>query len=162
MIVVPADDPDAFEDLFLAERKSRSRGWVIFPVRCGRYLETFFMKATSSDLGVAECDEHEDDDTGEKFETNVIDRDTLAEVLPKLRTLVEKKPEKTAKALHAHGGGKGDVSRVSAALKSGEWPEDGDAAQEAAAFAHHLLESAERAVTNQMGVCWEYRGTLTP
>jgi hypothetical protein len=160
LLVVPADDPDAFEDLFLAERKSRSRGWVKFPVGCGRYLDTFFMKATSSDLGVVECDPHEDDETGERIESNLIDRDTLVEVLPKLRALVDKNADRTARALHTYGGGKGAVSRVATTLKSGNWPKDRDAAREAAAFAHHLLKSAERAVTHEMGICWEYRGEL--
>lgn len=132
-----------------------------FAIKSGRYIDTFFMKATKSDLGVLECNAHTDEDTDEKFETNLIDRKTLLEVIPKLGTLVEKNAVKTAKALHAHGGGKGDIARISAALESDEWPKSGDPAEEAAAFAHQLLKSARSAQEDRMGVCWEFRGRLT-
>jgi hypothetical protein len=81
IIIVPAEDPDTFEAMYLDERRHRSGGWTCFSVRSGRYLDTFLMKATDSDLGVfASADDV--DSAGEKLVSCLIDRETLLEVLP--------------------------------------------------------------------------------
>lgn len=159
IIGVPAEDPDSFEEMYLDERRNRSGGWDTFPLRSGRMLDAFFMKATSSDLGVYRGDEDKDDD-GVKLVTCLIDRETLVEVLPDLERLVETNADATARALQAHGDGKTGLERISAALKGGAWPESGDTAEEAAAFARQLLKFARTAVKDRMGVCWEYRGDV--
>jgi hypothetical protein len=159
IISVPAEDPDAFEAMYLDERRHRSGGWTCFAVQSGRYLDTFLMKATASDLGVfASADDV--DSAGDKLVSCLIDRETLVEVLPDLEVLVEARADETARALCVHGGGGADLARVAEALASGAWPTTGDPAEEAAAFAHHLLKAARVAVQDRMGVCWEYRGEL--
>jgi hypothetical protein len=159
IIVIPADAPDSFEELGVSQRKQNSLGWVHFPIRSGRYIDTFFLKATDSDLGVLQCAERTDDDD-QKLETNLIDRSTILKMLPKLGTLVEERAKQTAAALVAHAGGKGDVARVAKALKTGDWPKTNSPAEEAAAFAHHLLVSGRTAKARKVGVCWEFRGKL--
>ncbi len=159
IISVPADDPDSFEEMLLDERRNRSGGWQTFPLRSGRFLDSFLMKATGTDLGVFRGADDRDE-AGEKLVTCLIDKDTLLEVLPELEALVETKADATAQALSQHGGGSADVARVAAALASGTWPTSGDPAEEAAAFAHQLLKSARVAKQDRMGVCWEYRGQV--
>ena len=134
MIIVPAETPDSFEEMVLAQRKQGSYGWVHFPIRSGRYVDVFFLRATRSDLGVFQCAERTDDDD-QKLETSLIDRSTISKMLPKLEALVEKNAKETARALRAHADAKGDVARVLEALKTGEWPKRGTAAEEAAAVA---------------------------
>ena len=159
IISVPAEDPDAFEAMYLDERRDRSGGWATFPVHSGRMLDVFLMKATHADLGVFGSAE-ETDAAGEPLATCLIDRETLLEVLPYLEALVEGKAADTARALVTHGGGGADLARVIEALETGVWPTSGDPAEEAAAFAFHLLKSARVAKGDRMGVCWEYRGQL--
>lgn len=159
IIIVPAEDPDSFEAMYLDERRHRSGGWVAFPLQSGRYPDTFLMKATDSDLGVFGGAD-DTDDAGEKLVTCMIDHLTLVESLPYLEALVEAKTDETARALVAHGGGSADLARVAEGLRSGTWPTSGDPAEEAAAFAHHLLKSARVAQKDRMGVCWELRGQI--
>ena len=155
LIVVPAEDADSFEAMPVDERRQRS--WQTFPVRCGRYLCTFLMTATDTDLGVF-GGEPEIEQDGQQLEACMIDREMLVEVLPQIEAMVEADADETARVLHAHGGGTADLARVVDALKTGAWPESGDPAEEAAAFARHLLSYARVAKQEQMGVCWEYRG----
>lgn len=159
LISVPAEDPDTFEAMYIDERRHRSGGWVTFPVRSSRMLDAFFMKATASDLGVLRLAD-DTDAAGEKLTTCLIDRQSLLQALPDLEALVEAKADDTARALVRYGGGGADVARVTAALGTGEWPTSGDPAEEAAAFAFHLLKSARVAKGDEMGVCWEYRGEI--
>ena len=162
IISTKADDPDSFEDMSLSERRTASGGWKVFPVRSGRALDTFLMKATKSDFGVFESDISLKDKDGTKVQSNMIVRASIPGVIKDLERLVEKNPDKTAKALVAHGGDRADLARVLAALTSDEWPEGGDPAEEAAAFAHHLLNAARVAKGDLDGVVWEYRGTVEP
>lgn len=157
IIAVPAEDPDSFESMYTDERRHRSAGWKTFQPRSGRMLDTFLMKATSSDLGVFECEPEVEPD-GQKLQTCLIDRSTLVQVLPKIEALVETNAAETARALQSHGGGAADLARVTAALASGTWPDSGDPAEETAAFAHHLLKYARIATQERRGVCWEFRG----
>jgi hypothetical protein len=160
IITVPAEDDESFEYMDLDQRRNSSAGWETFPLRSGRMLDSFFMIAMSSDLGVLRCSDDKDDD-GVKLVTCLIDRETLIEVLPDLEALVETNAAATAHALQAHGGGQTTVDRVFHALSSRTWPESGDAAEEAAAFARQLLDHAHIAKQFRLGVCWEYRGDVT-
>jgi hypothetical protein len=158
MFVTEADDPHAFEAMAPEDRRTRGGVWTRCPVRSGRLLDTFFMFATHVDLGVFACaDEIRD---GEKLKTCLLDKNTVAEVLPTVQRLVEAEAEATARALWEHAGGTGDLARIGEALRTETWPTSDDPAEEAAAFAHHLLKHARDAKELGMGVCWEYRGEL--
>jgi hypothetical protein len=161
IIATPAEHPDSFEEMRLAERREQSGGWKTFPVRSGRYLDTFVMKATDADFSVFGSSIVLTDEDGTKVETMMICDADIGHVIEDLAALVEQNPEQTAKALVAHGGGSASIEAVVAALKSGAWPDDGDAATEAAAFAHHLLSYARVAKGDATGVCWEYRGPVS-
>ena len=160
IIACPAEDPDSFEEMRLDERRNRSAGWATFPLRSGRYVDTLLMKATNTDFGIFESAEKEIDENGDTVESNMIARVTIIEVLPLLEALVEANADETARALWTHGGGTADLARVCEALRSDAWPESGDPADEAAAFAHQLLKHARYAVDYLDGVCWEYRGDV--
>ena len=158
IIAIPAVDPDSFESMSPRNRKANSSGWKTFPLRSGRLVSTFFTKATQADLGVFGCEDrvHE----GQPLQTSVVFQGThLASVIKKLTALLRSKA-KTARALVAHGGGTADLARVTAALQTGTWPKNGDPAEEAAAFAHHLLNHARIAKQRGKGVCWEYHGKV--
>lgn len=159
IIVVSADDHDAFAELALDQRRHSSMGIETFPLRSRCYLDTFLMKATRSDLGVLRLADDVDDE-GEKLITCVLDKGTVLEVLPDLEAMVETNAEGTARALCEYAGEGANLARITAALKSGTWPTSGDSAEEAAAFAYHLLKSARDGKQFQMGVCWEYRGDV--
>ncbi|MBA3462807.1 MAG: hypothetical protein H0T46_22820 [Deltaproteobacteria bacterium] len=160
IISTRADDPDSFERMSLDERREASGGWQVFPVRSGRALDTFLMAATDSDFAVFASGIELVDDEGASVRTNMITRGDVKRVIPNLEELVEKHPDRTARALVAHDGNRADLARVLAALGSDGWPEGGDPAEEAAAFAHHLLKQARVAKGDVDGVCWEYRGTI--
>ena len=133
-------------------------------MKSGRRLCTFFMKATDDDLGVFGSETEPVDEEGRTLETAIIFGSDLGDVrIPMLVERLETHPDETARLLVAHGGGRGDVAAVKNALTSGAWPESGEAAEEAAAFAHQLLKWAKKAVADGlgMGVCWEYRGEVT-
>jgi len=161
IIATPAENPDTFEAMRLAERREQAGGVKRFPVRSGRYLDTFLMAATGSDLSVFDSAIIATDKDGFKVKTRVICDPDIPHVIESLAALVEKNPEDTAKKLVAHGGGTANVEAVAKALTSGELPENGDPAAEAAAFAHHLLKLARIADGDATGVCWEYRGPVT-
>lgn len=158
LIVVPAEHPDDLERMYIDQRKQDSKEWQAFPLRSGRLLDTFFMKATSSDLGVFGCEDREDDDVA--LTTRLLTRATVVEMLPDLRGLVETHADATARALQKHGGGETDLALISAALASGTWPTTGDVAVEAAAFARQLLIRAVQAQEVKMALCWEFRGDV--
>lgn len=160
IISTKADDPDSFEDMTLLERRTNSGGWKVFPVRSGRAIDTFLMLATKSDFGVFESSIVLKDKDGTKVHSNMIVRASIPGVIKDLVRLVEKSPSKTAKALVAHGGTRADPARVLAALSSEDWPDGGDPAEEAAAFAHHLLNAARVAKGDLMGLVWEFRGAI--
>ena len=156
IMAIPALDPDAFEALSLDER--RAGAWETFPLRSGRLLYTFFSKATKADLGVFGSEDIVR--KGETIQTGVIFQgDHVAGVIKQLGALLRSKA-RTARALVAHGGGVADLARVTAALHTGTWPKGKDPAEEAAAFAHHLLKFARIAKQELRGVCWEYRGKV--
>lgn len=158
IITTPADDLDAFEAMDVDERRRSSGGWKRFPVRSCRLLDTFFMFATHSDLGVFGCaPEHF---AGDPLTTCLWPRAQVVDVLPRLEMLVEANADATVGLLREHGGGLADPARIAAALRTGTWPESGDPAEEAAAFAYHLMHHARAAQADRMGVCWEYRGEL--
>lgn len=150
---------DAFEAIEVAERRNRSAGWVSFPLRSGRRLCTFLMDATSTDLSVLGCDEVIDR-AGWKVATALIADADIKQVLPRLEELVETNDAVTAYALVVHGGAR-NLDAIADALSSGTWPTNGDPAEEAAAFARHLLTLMRIAKKTLMGVCWEYRGDVT-
>jgi hypothetical protein len=160
IISTRADDPDSFEKMSLDERREASGGWKVFPVRSGRAIDTFLMAATDSDFAVFASDIKLVDDEGASVRTNMISRGDVKRGIPDLEDLVERNPDKTARALVAHGGHRADLARVLAALSSDTWPEGGDPAEEAAAFAYHLLKHARVAKGDVDGVCWEFRGTV--
>jgi hypothetical protein len=160
IISTRADDPDSFERMSLDERREASGGWKVYPVRSGRAIDTFLMAATDTDLSVFASGIELIDDEGKSVQTNMITRGDVKRVIPKLEELVERQPETTARALVTHGGNRADLARVPAALTSDGWPEGGDPAEEAAAFAHHLLKHARVAKGDVDGVCWEFRGTI--
>ncbi len=118
------------------------------------------MLATDSDFAVFASDVKLVDEQGASVESNLITSGDVKRVIPDLEELVEKHPDRTARALFAHGGNCGDPARVLAALSSDEWPEGGDPAEEAAAFAHQLLKRARVAVGDFHVVCWEFRGDI--
>lgn len=160
IIGLRADDPDSFEEMSLERRREKSGGWNVFPVRSGRALDTFLMKATDSDFAVFGSGMEMVDDEGLSVRSNLITRGDVKRVIPDLEELVENHPDRTARALVEHGGNRADLARVLAALGSDEWPEGGDPAEEAAAFARHLLNQARVARGDGHGVCWEYRGAI--
>jgi hypothetical protein len=159
IISCDGDDPDAFEEMSRPERRERSGGWKRFPLRSGKRLDTFLMKATHVDLWVFECATDEDPD-GEEFATDFMPTSAVVEKLPTLARLVEAEPDDTARLLHVHGGGTGDLARITHALRTGEWPTTTDPAEEAAAFAFNLLTYARYAEQSLMGVAWEVRGEV--
>lgn len=138
----------------------RERSCKVFSVRSGRYLETFLMKATGADFSIFDSTIVATDKNGTEVKTSVICDGDIGHVIEDLATLVEKHTEQTAKALVEHGPGGASIETIVNALKSGAWPLDGDAATEAAAFAHHLLKYARIADGDATGVCWEYRGPV--
>jgi hypothetical protein len=155
MIVVPAEVPDDLERMYVDQRKQDSKEWETFPLRSGRFLDTFLMAATNADLGVLACEDREDGDEADvPFKTRLLTRPTVVEALPDLEALVEANAHTTARALQKHGGGTTDLELISAALKTGAWPETRDPAVEAAAFAHQLLLRARQAISVKMAVCW--------
>ena len=160
IVVVPTGDtPDGFEAMSVDERRAASRGaWETFPLRSGRLLDTFLMKATGVDLGVLRCEDRKRE--GQVLQTSLWPRSTIVEVIRDLAGLVEKRPDDTAKALRKHGGDVATLARVTRALKSGAWPDAGDPAVEAAAFTHQLLGYARLAKAEKMGLCWEFRGDV--
>lgn len=158
IIVVPAEEQDDLERMYIDQRKRDSDEWEEFPLKSGRLLDTFFMKATSADLGVLACADREE--KGVPLTTRLLARATVLEILSDLKKLVETQADATAQALQKHGGGKTDLAVISAALKSGTWPTTGDPAVEAAAFARQLLIRAMQAKDVKMAVCWEYRGAV--
>lgn len=105
IIVIPAEDPDAFESISLKNRKRESRGWKAFELRSGRFVDTFIQKATRTDLGVFGCEDEEDPETKGLLQTRLLTTSSARSALAKLEKLVEKQPDDTAKALDAHGGG---------------------------------------------------------
>lgn len=159
MIVLPADDHDSFEAMSCDERRKQSSGCETYEVRSGLLVDSFFLTATNSDLAVTRARDTRDRDD-KHVATAFIDQASLVTVLPTLAELVEAKSEATAQALCARRGAGASPSRVAWALRTGTWPTNGDVAEEAAAFAHHLLRSARAAVDDQCGVCWEYRGRV--
>jgi len=162
IIATPAEDHDAFEEMSLEDRKRRSGGYETFPVRSGRALDTFVMQATGVELSVFESSEEEVDKDGRTVQSCVITEDIIPDVVTRLVALVETKADKTVQALCKHGGGTADPARVAEALRSGAWPTSGDAAEEAAAFAHQLLKYARFAEEDLIGLCWEYQGKIEP
>lgn len=158
IIVTPADDEEAFESMTVDERRRNGHEWEEFPLGSGHLLETFFMKATSSDLGVFGCEDRKRE--GVLLQTSVLFKDVVVAAIPDLEALLDENAEATARALLTHGNGKSELARISAALRSGTWPESGDPAEESAAFARQLLNHAVLARDAGMGVCWEYRGKV--
>ena len=161
IICTEADDPDQFERMSLTERRERSGGWKTFPLRSGRFIDTFFMAATDSDFGVFDSADALVDGDGVTVKTCMIVKDSIPQIIPMLEVLVEQRPGETARALVAHGGGSADPEQVAAVLGSGEWPDSDDPAAEAAAFARQLLTYARYANDDLRGVCWEFRGEPT-
>lgn len=147
--------------MLLDERRECSAGWKMFPVGSARFLDTFLIKATSSDFGVFSSDERPVDDKGVAVETGVIMSSSTPKILPGLVAIVEEKPDETIEALAKHGGSTANLGRAREALTSGTWPTSGDPAEEAAAFAFYLLKHARIAERSLKGVCFEYRGQLT-
>jgi len=161
IITTKANDPDQFEEMPLEDRRQRSAGWKMFPLRSGRFLDTFLMKATNSDFGVFASAERPVDANGIPVTTSVIMKTTVPQILPELITMVEQKPDETAELLARHGGSNANVARIREALTSGIWPTSGDPAEETAAFAFHLLAFARIADMARYGLCLEYRGQVT-
>lgn len=160
IITTKANDPDQFEEMPLEERRQRSAGWKMFPLRSGRFLDTFLMKTTNSDFGVFASAERPVDADGVPLKTNVIMKATVPQILPELIAMVEQKPDETAEALAKHSGNNANVGRIREALTSGIWPTSGDPAEETAAFAFHLLAFARIADMARYGLCLEYRGQV--
>ena len=158
IIVTPADDDEEFENMDDEQRRSKGHEWEEFPLGSDRFLDSFFMTATKSDLSVIACDDRKIE--GVRLQTRLLVRDVVVDVIPDLKGLIDKDADSTALALQKHGGGKADLARVSAALKSGTWPKTGDPAEESAAFARQLLNHAILAKEAKMGVCWEYSGDV--
>jgi hypothetical protein len=155
LIIVHVTDPVSFERLSLEDRRKNALAWKTFELRSGRFLDTFLMKATGTDLGVFSYEETFDGD-GVPLTTCFIDEKTLPTDLPTLENFLG---DETAAQLCTLAG-RADRARVKHALKSGEWPADGNPAEETAAFAFHLLESAKTAIRHKMGLCFEHRGNL--
>lgn len=156
IIATTVKEPDQFESMDTAERRHVSSGLKTFPARSGRYPDDVFLRATGVRLGIYEC--APEYDAKGRLHTFAIDRQTLAKVLPDLVAAVEANAETTARAIVAECGGTSDVAKVKAALEANTWPEGEDPAEEAAAFAHHLLVYARIAVRSGAGICWEFRG----
>lgn len=156
IVVTPADDEEAFESMTVDERRRNGHEWEEFPLGSGRLLETFFMRATGSDLTVIACEDRKRE--GAVLQTRLLVRDVVVDVMTDLEALLDENADATAHALLKHGGETSELARVSAALSSGAWPDNGDPAEESAAFARQLLNHAALARDAGMGVCWEYRG----
>ncbi|MCC6999030.1 MAG: hypothetical protein IT370_30735 [Deltaproteobacteria bacterium] len=156
IIATTVEEPDQFESMDTDERRYVSAGWQAFPARSGRYPDDVFLRATGVRLGIYEG-KPEYDAQG-RLHSFIIDRRTLEKVLPDLVAAVEADPKATAGALVAECGGTADLAKVAAALQADTWPEGDDPAEEAAAFAHHLLKYARIAVNSANGICWEFRG----
>ncbi len=124
------------------------------------FPDDFFVKATQSDLSIASAADKRDGLTGEPVVTRFIDAQAIRTVVPVLAELVEEKADETAHALVALSCGDIDPAIVLDILKTGTWPTSGNAAAEAAAFAHHLLTAGRDAITVAKGVTWECCGSL--
>ena len=162
IITTKAIDPDQFEDMSLQERRERSAGWKMFPLRSGRLLETFLMKATGADFGIFGSAGRPVDANGVTVKTTVLFKSEIPAAVATLTAMVEQKPDETAQLLVNHGGDTADVARVREALTSGTWPENGDPAEETAAFAFKVLELARLSEMAHKGICFEYRGEVAP
>jgi hypothetical protein len=160
ILTTKAEDPDQFEDMSLEGRRERSVGWKRFPLRSGRYMTTFLMKATDSDFGMFGSAELPVDGDGVIVRTHVLMRSEVPAAVLRLTAMVEEQPDETAEALVKHGGNTASLGRVREGLRSGTWPESGDPAEETAAFAFHLLALARVAAETRKGVCFEYRGQV--
>lgn len=159
ILVTPADDDEAFEIMTVDERRRNGHEWVEFPLGSGRLLDTFFMKATGSDLSVIGCEDRKRPDG--LLQTSLLVRDVVVAVIPDLEALIDTNADATARALLKHGGETSELARIAAALSSGTWPTSGDPAEEAAAFARQLLNHAVLAKDAGMGVCVEHRGDVS-
>jgi hypothetical protein len=155
LIIVHVTDPDSFERLSLEERRKQSLEWKTFEIRSGRFLDTFLMKATGTDLGEFSYEETRDGD-GVTLTTCFIDEKTLPRDLETLERFLG---DETATQLCTLAG-RADRSRVQRALRTGDWPDGGNPAEESAAFAFHLVELAKTAIRHKMGLCLEHRGHL--
>ena len=76
-IVVPAEQVDDLESMYIDQRRHDSKEWETFPLPSGRLLDTFLMAATNSDLGVFGCEDREDDDI--PLTTRLLTRPTVLE-----------------------------------------------------------------------------------
>ncbi len=157
IIILRAGAPEELDAIPYYARKQESSGWKDLPARSGRFLDTFLMKSTNSDFSIFQAALDVDEDKL-PFVTRLIVPIDLVRVVPELEPLIEKHADKTASALRAHGGNTASLASIKAALASGDWPDSGDPAVEAAAFAHHLLGFARTAVEYTLAVCVEYHG----
>ena len=155
----PTEGHDEFEALTLDERRRKGGGWVTFPLRSGRRLCTFAMKATGADFGVLGCRDERGRD-GENVDTNLIADVDLPGTLADLEALFGTNEAQTIAQLLAHRENQSTTARIETALRTGAWPETGDPAEETAAFAHDLMNAMRAAKGKQLGVCWEYRGEV--
>lgn len=150
------DDLDA---LAVADRRdSGCFGWATFPIRSGALLDTFLLLATGCDLGMSAYEP--EDDQGTPLQSSFLDGPGLPSAIAQLAILVESDAAITLAQLRDHGGGTADPVRLEAALRGGAWPESGDPAEEAAAFAHQLLARARDALQFRAGLLVEHRGAL--
>lgn len=159
ILQVPTQGHDEFEALTLSDRRRKGGGYETFPLRSGRRLCTFAMKALSADFGVLHCRDERGQD-GERVDTNLIADIDLSDVLADLEARFITNADETIAQLLAHDENRSNAAQVTAALTSGTWPATGDAAEESAAFIHHLMKAMRKAMERKMGVCWEYRGEI--
>jgi hypothetical protein len=158
IIATPVKSPKQFKAIELEERRRSSLGWKVFPSRTGRHPDAVLLTATGIDLAVLELEQERDPDSGEIVKSFIIDEKTLEEVVPRLEALIDANRDATAQALVAKVGGTANIERVTECLKDGTWPEEADAAAEAAAFAKNLWGYGRFASLAGLGICWEYRG----
>ncbi len=159
ILQVPTEGHDEFEALTLDERRKQGGGYETFPLRSGRRLCTFAMKATNGDFGVLGCRDERGKD-GERVDTNLSADVDLADVLADLEELFITKADQTIAQLLALDESQSSAAQIAAALTTGSWPSTGDAAEETAAFIHHLMKAMRAAKEKKLGVCWEYRGEI--
>lgn len=159
ILQVPTEGHDEFEALTLDERRKKGGGCETFPLRSGRRLCTFAMKATNADFGVLGCRDERGKD-GENVDTNLIADVDVADVLADIESRFITQADQTIAQLLAHDENQSTAAQIAAALTTGTWPATGDAAEESAAFLHHLMRAMRAAKEKKLGVCWEYRGEI--
>lgn len=95
IVVTPADDDEDFESMTIDERRSNGHEWEEFPLASGRFLDSFFMTATTSDLTVIACGDRKRE--GGLLQTRLLVREVVVDIIPDLEGLIDTHADSTAR-----------------------------------------------------------------